>query len=115
MNDDEANKIIAECMCCAARQFKIKNKKVWFSGNPDPYKYYEYGPLYTQSLDALVPVWKKLMLLDGFRFSNRLTIFKDKAISDISNSKGMQNLSERQTIQSAAAVATAKYILELEK
>ena len=70
---------------------------------------------YSESLDSLVSVWEKLMQLDGFRFSNRLTIFKDICISDISMGNCMCLLEQAKTIQAAAAIATARAIQELEK
>ena len=102
MNSDEANRIIAEYMGNELGGYYVCNTE-----DCDEIK------TYGDSLDALVPVWSQLATVDGFRFSNRLTIFKDKSVSDVSTSRGICCLEEGKTIQEAAVIATAKAIKEL--
>lgn len=101
MTDQEVNKIIAEFM-----GFELHEDYI--------FKEYENGivedDLYTESLDALVPVWEKLQIdfnfmMQGSFVKNNFSIFKHgKAICAKQNKK---------TIQQAAAHATAKAIVEL--
>lgn len=113
MTDEEVNKIIAEFMCLDIREVNGNQLYVWEHNDMA-------SALYTESLDALVPVWEKLSednpscdtikidLVKGnesasFVFWNR-SFFHDGEI---------KYYSEGKTTQQAAAHATAKAILEL--
>lgn len=99
MKNEEVNRIIAEYMGTKFNHICIDHADV------DKY----LCDLYTESLDALVPVWEKLE--KGFEI--KLSIFthaKTAMIYDASLSDGYGD-----KVQQAAAHATAKAILELKK
>lgn len=90
MNENEVNKIIAEYM----KMGKVQQEF--------------HAHLYSESLDALVPVWDKLDIYRLFSFdSNIFRIYKNKHKA---HWKGTGK-----TIQQAAAIATARCVQELEK
>jgi len=117
MTSEEANKIIAKYMCNCSTQYKAKGRKVYISHNPDPYKFYEHGKVYSESLDALVPVWEKLKVKPDFKYN-----YLDNSIScglhdymDFGFYSGVVGGFQRaESIHEAAAIATAKAIKELE-
>ena len=111
MTPEEANKIIAEYMCYRLREGysdRWCNEK-GSCGEPD-----------FISLDALVPVWEKLkengVWLNklGNRNYNQFCLFADKpteTYTPFSPFDFFEHIGE--TIQEAAAIATAKAIKEL--
>ena len=115
MTDEEVNKIIAEYM--GFEYFKglilLKDEKgiVQFEATAD----------YAKSLDALVPVWEKMV--KDIRFWGGITVYScivqgAKQSFDIeSNNQDELHLEtsseDKETIQQAAAHATAKAIKEL--
>lgn len=106
MNDNEVNKIIAEFMgvpwCPCNDGFKVEA--------------HDLHPKYTESLDALVPVWDKLGGKTGIDITIQndgidcLEKYQVKLDSDF-----IVESSWYKTIQQAAAHATAKAILEITK
>jgi hypothetical protein len=91
MNDNEVNKIIAEYMGLPPLEVDIT---VWYSN-------------YTRSLDALVEVWEKI----GEKFLCRMLItFKFKEVAFNYGSF----VTSGNTVQQAAAHATAKAIVALQ-
>jgi len=114
MTDDKVNKIIAEFMgyyqCEDSLNWEHENKATII---------YEYDPMFTESLDALVPVWEKLKN-EGVWFNklgNRnyvefsLFSVKTKDYTPFNPFNFYESVND--TIQQAAAHATAKAILEL--
>lgn len=109
MTPQEANKIIADFMGLEMSQFEHRENYVFKRNHAERYA------LFTDSLDALVPVWEKggLTLIINLDFMPQKI---DKwsvsvafwAIRGEFSGKG-------KTIQEAAAIATAKAILELDK
>lgn len=102
MENSEANKIIAEFMDF---EYPVKNDSGFFMPNTD-----------FMSLDALVPVWEKLskewhfeMLrgVDDFIVGFERTAYKGEPDEITVRTKD--------SIQQAAAIATAKAILEMKK
>jgi hypothetical protein len=119
MTDQEVNKIIAEFMGKWVEQLHLPHKDGYFwvdvmSDNME--KVWE--PPYTRSLDALIPVWGKLVDLPFFDMQIGIDTKKYGA-----NFKAFTELLERtqghsgwhDTIQQAAAHATAKAINELQE
>ena len=105
MSDDEVNKIIADYMGV---------KKVG--------KYWIIGALhidvleYTKSLDALVPVWEKLLKdykLQVSMFCNPLGFFEFEVFDN--KEGGLCEFGNDKKPERAASYATAKAILELTK
>ena len=110
MNDNEVNKIIAEFM----------------GGYTDKYdeEYVTVVKPYTISLDALVPVWEKLDTFNKTTFEGILlgycwgdkdlhtSSFVDYAFGEMQH---YHYYGSHNTIQQAAAHATAKAILELKE
>lgn len=99
MTKEEANKIIAEFMGA----FTEYPTSVCEFGEVQ----FEYDyPLYSKSLDELVPVWEKLeFLLISCDWIDNKYIFTIHTNKNISNKSS--------TIQEAACIATAKSIKEL--
>lgn len=97
MKSEEANKIIAEFM----------GTGVWVPVDNDCG---ELETLYSWSLDALVPVWEKL---------DKKPICISQGINQCEGKwfvqYGLFDGGERETIQEAAAIATAKAIQEMGK
>jgi len=91
MTDNEVNKIIAEYM----EQYCTHIENAWL-------------PKYTESLDALVPVWEKL---GKERFTLDMKAHKEDRYTVWRMPYGDESNGE--TIQQAAAHATAKAILEI--
>ena len=106
MTDQEVNKIIAEFMGGGIVYYYGEPIRVEF---PMEMQHLDCK-LYTESLDSLVPVWKKLELTEiGCEFfSNEVFYFKVCKPTIKGDFNG-------ETIQQAAAHATAKAILELKK
>ena len=95
MIPEEANKIIAEYMGKA----EVYTGDIFMG-----YTNMRAGQLFTESLDALIPVWKKLdefPRLEYTDYNNRFYCYM-KWVSAIG-----------ETMQEAAGFATAKAILEL--
>ena len=114
MTNNEVNKVIAEYMgeeYCklpdnrSAIKFKIGNSQSVLKEN-----------YYSNSLDALVPVWEKARISNVCQFDfNRIgdnyefLIFQDRPDKDYGNSWH----AKEHTLQQAAAHATAKAIKDL--
>lgn len=113
MNKDEANKIIAEFMgyggCSTPFMIEGEYYIAVFDSNGFAA---EYIRPYSESLDALVPVWEKL----DFDFCLSA---KEKSCRNMDYSGYYLNFGglevKSTTLQEAAAIATAKAILELNK
>jgi hypothetical protein len=113
MKKEEASRIIAEFM-----DARIENVVSWASKN----KYQRvvthggsYRALYTDSLDALVPVWEKCIDQKHppiHKTSNKLMLgfFASRVMLHAQCIQYMHGFSFKQS----AAIATAKAILELE-
>ena len=112
MNDNEVNKIIAEYMGLTEDSFDYACMCTMRESCPacNSFAAEELLNKFTTSLDALVPVWEKLTvefsLIDG-----HFHILKDNHENDIICTEFVY----QKTIQQAAAQATAKCIMELEK
>ena len=116
MTNNEVNKVIAEYMgeeYCklpdnrSAIKFKIGNSQSVLKEN-----------YYSNSLDALVPVWELLKAVSYPRFYMNENGFNCSMSVEID--RGYRDLKfcevyDQDTIQEAAAHATAKAILELKK
>lgn len=112
---EEINKCLAEYMDLEWDRFSGVHrmqkraclKKV--GNNPD-YKVTVYGSNYTDSLDALVPVWGRLGLLhlSAYSWGDFQFNILGKGMSRRVSGEGVAN-----TIQHAAALATYKAIKEL--
>jgi hypothetical protein len=104
MTDQEVNKIIAEYMGWRRKG----NHNKWFDENN---KQRNFLSKYTTSLDALVPVWEKL----GPRFKSVIYIgWLKKGSTGYADGVQVNNkYGHGETIQQAAARATAKAIQEL--
>lgn len=112
MTAQEADKIIAEFMFGDKFQYFVGDYLVILNNSP-PYK------RYSKSIDALVPVWEKLEVLpylgirDGLFQENSCQLY-EHILDDEENEKSEYMLRAKgETIQEAAAIATAKAILEL--
>jgi hypothetical protein len=101
MTDQEVNKIIAEFM---GREI-VKRGYCWFLLDC----MCELTSVYTESLDALVPAWEKLKL-------RQIKIGDSFGIEQCTLFKGIETgvWSDGETIQQAAAHATAKAIQEID-
>ncbi len=105
MKSSEANKIIAEYMGYTV----YPNDAEFIPQGMMHVK--EYSLAYSQSLDALVPVWEKLNLICDFDICRSLD---DKWRFCLKNFTGSIVFSyESNSVQEAAAIATAKAILEI--
>ena len=105
MNDLEVNEIIAEYMFKRDIDFVVSDYR---SRQDVISRYYSY---FTKYLDSLIPVWKKLKVAPTF-----YTDFNDEnehascVFDEFKDDPDWYN-----TIQKAAAYATAKAILELKE
>lgn len=96
MTTDEADKIIAAYM-----NFKlILRGDTYFIGN---HKELCVSDIYSESLDALVPVWEKLDYIKVLSVISRMKMFLFKPVA-------LERIGES-TIQESVAIATAKAIL----
>lgn len=112
MTEEDVNKVIAEFMGFSILKTYNHSFEGFYSQDSEREMVTVY--FYTESLDSLVPVWKKILSCrNGFRESYRLTIFKDSAVADNSQDGIMGNIQEDKTIQLSAARATAFSIKEL--
>jgi hypothetical protein len=104
MNDEEVDKIIAKYM----DRVLVKKGYYWFLTDCMG----EFVSPYTKSLDALVPVWEKLntypMVDEDEKYL--IELLTEERFIDIN-----YVWSKKDTLQEAAAYATAKAILELSK
>lgn len=109
MNKEEANKILAEYM---GTEINPEDDSVFME--EEDYIVYDY--LYSDSLDALVSVWEKLDI-DGQAYDNYDREFmKHEFRIYITNNRELLDFQGNgQSIQEAAAIATAKAIQEIEK
>lgn len=105
MDDNEVNKIIAEFM--GHRIFQV-TPDVYYIANK---KGHCCSRTYTDSLDALVPVWEKLNVGDVkcYRYNKHPCEFSLSVMTSPIYGKAISG----STIQQAAAHATAKAIQEL--
>ncbi|MBT8187830.1 MAG: hypothetical protein KJO73_09080 [Croceitalea sp.] len=109
MTPQEANKIIAEYM--GLRFVELCDNESYAQPNDDNYE----RIVYSKSLDALVPVWRKL----NEDHELNLTITSDTMdaflfyFDHYSTQKTIYESPLNQSIQEAAAIATAKAIQEL--
>lgn len=119
MNDNEVNKIIAEFEYPDAKGILVDSRfvTIWRKDGTEV-----AFTVYTHDLNRLVRVWEKLKEKDvylnklGNRFYNHFCLFSEKDDSTYSPFKPFNFYeSEGDTIQEAAAHATAKAILELKK
>lgn len=101
MDKNEVNKIIGEFMGWTRNE----EGTGWYTDGKD-----FIAPWWTESLDALVSVWEKLEL-------SQIRIGDSFGLEQTLIFKGVESSiwSEGETIQEAAAKATALAILELEK
>lgn len=117
MTPEEANKIIAEFM--GYYFIGVEKKRVEdlpcliLTRKTDGERVYKYP--YLESLDALVPVWGKLGRVNFF-----FTWYKDEwefVLTDVDKlaKTDYEGIRELGALQEAAAIATAKAILELSK
>lgn len=96
MNDEKANRIISEFM-----------GTIFYHENGAKDVREDYHEQYTNSLDALIPVWEKLCLAS---FEYHIVLGgKYKAIAFVN---GKNEYTYSKTIQQAAAYSTAKCIEE---
>ena len=105
MTNDEVNKIIAEYMDI---KWSFRDGKMYDHSNDS------CGiliPMYTNSIDALVPVWDKLNTFPMFDEDEKylIELLTEDRFSEIN-----YVWAKADTIQEAAAHATAKAIKELE-
>ena len=114
MTDQEVNKIIAEFM---GWSFSYHKTSVFLEIDGE---ICDGSLLYTESLDALVPVWNKIknyaIYIEDFTKNNEDE--NDVFVVQFDmypHGKMISNMSSQLTIQLAAAHATAKCILELNK
>ena len=103
MNDEEVNKVIAEYMEFDGEVCVVEGYCFLVRNNANAWEEDSLGAPYTKSLDTLVPVWKNLDLF----------IFTIHPRSNEADVDYHDYRTEGQTIQQAAAYATAKAILEL--
>lgn len=110
MTKEEVNKVIAEFMNLRiiGTFLDENNEGYWDIGEDQIIKH----KFYTDSLDVLIPVWEKLDSQDEVRFERLLNKQYLFWFSDAIYAH-QETLAE--TIQEAAAIATAKAILELTK
>jgi len=105
MKPEEADEIIAEFM-----GFEIEDGQICLRDNCCGYY---YDKVFSESLDLLVPVWEKLM--DGAFY--KITLNDYGLGSPIVNTEwyeGKKSIGKSdETVQQAAAIATAKAIQEL--
>lgn len=112
MKPEEANKIIAEFMGWKPHlNLELIELK---TGTNEARKEVDY----TQSLDALIPVWEKLPCFDLLinKHSNGITVAFDSFDFETFDSNyeiWVKRMGKAKTIQEAAAIATAKAIQEL--
>lgn len=118
MELQEVNRIIAEYMGWKECGCDIKLVPTPFQDECEEcgleFKWNEHlSARYHRSLDALVPVWEKLKYVNYFEFNLHQTWFS----LSISEKKGewTEESWGKETIQEAAAFATAKAIQSLEK
>lgn len=109
LTDDEVNKIIAEYMGYSIQETELNNGELYAEKVKNNVV---SGLAYTLSLDALVPVWEKLSQDNVYGFV--LDPKKDPAFG-IEKLGGLEFYEVMDTIQQAAAHATAKIILELKQ
>lgn len=106
MTPKEADKIIAEFMGFEFAYGEQGYTPIYCEGIVSP-DISRAGPSYSGSLDALVPVWEK-MKADKILFDRRAEVF----YVDTYGTK-IAYAGDRLFIEPAAAIATAKAILEL--
>jgi hypothetical protein len=113
MNNEEANRVIAEYMGAVFYDTHDPSPILILDGYEIPINGFNK---YTKSLDTLVPVWEKARISNVCQFDfNRIgnnyefLIFQDRPDKDYGN----QWYAKEPTLQQAAAHATAKAILEL--
>lgn len=109
MESSEADKIIAEFMGFEFRYGEQGFYPVYTDGNLVP-TISRAGPEYTSSLDALVPVWEKLETKGKYTDVN---FWRQRGKKYVFCNLCFSIKVESETIQQAAAIATAKAILEL--
>lgn len=122
MTAQEANKIIAEFL-----GWRLENNN-WILGDfekdghetgcPNTDEYKDYAPNnYIRSLDALVPVWEKLK--DFHNGEIDISLAPDEkhwvSIDHFKDGHCYSSSSRGETVQEAAAIATAKAIKEMVK
>jgi len=109
MKPEEANKIIAEYMGFKLVYRGVKNS-VYFIGNE---KEECASVTYTQSLDALVPVWQKMSKNDGILIYSPIDGDLSEASFDLETNLDIDHGGweidriDAPTIQEAAAISTA--------
>ena len=113
MNDNEANAIIAEFM---GESLRVHCGDVYGVGTCKACDEYDGLP-YTESLDALVPVWERLKGVDVLMTEYIMPILPNGEKYNCFLLKNPRNgrayRGEGLTIQQASAHATSKAILEL--
>lgn len=98
MTDEEVNKIIAEFMgWCESSDYHVTR---------------EMKP-FTQSLDALVPVWEKISLSIRIEIGYYKDFAPNKWAVELEQCFSRISFNQNKTVYQAAAHATAKAILEL--
>lgn len=116
MTREEANKIIAEFMGKCWHTWNISGFDCWCAKcgkdlpNKSIGKYNGYK--YTESLDALVPVWEKL---EHHACIVQLSVYRSIPWCNVQSAVIMIGAQNGKTIYEAAAIATAKAILEMKK
>ena len=108
MTTEEANKIIARFMESLDIGYNCHTcGSVWYTDREDGAA---YPGNYSESLDSLTPVWKKLKL-DRVTLEN-LSGERGEYLADIHLFHGHDSIGK--TIQEAAAIATAKEIRSIQ-
>jgi hypothetical protein len=109
MKPDEANKIIAEYMGWY-KQSTDKHPHAWNNNEGFRVNKHEW---FSESLDALVPVWEKLEYVPLFKQARLSKTYWCKVESIDIGKPTFCSPEGIVTIQEAAAIATAKAIQEL--
>lgn len=117
LNDEIVNKTLAEFMGRTVRSIDFANNIMYFENLP--MRAIWQDKLYTKDLNALVPVWEKLAIQIGEGVWINFTRhgIKDYHLSFFRHSgkEYDSTVSSEGSPQQAAAYATCKAIMELEK
>ncbi|MCK5138466.1 MAG: hypothetical protein KAQ85_01365 [Thermodesulfovibrionia bacterium] len=116
MDLQEVNRIIAEYM--GLEEDDLDGVSCFTCGYDGLWDEFFQKDLYTRSLDALIPVWEKLNCRPYFDYDwndDKTKKVEFCEVSEISLGKYPYGYAAGETIQQAAAIATAKVIQELEK
>lgn len=118
MTPQEADKIIAEYMGIVFMETDDNDLFIFDAKTTEPISI--SGKYYSESLDALVPVWKQRkidvikILTECYSTPNQVHSFVSVGVNE-QVEKWFYGRCHESTIQEAAAIATAKAIRELDK